>query len=52
MQLQIKIVLVVTMLDHFEPSSKMLICTWLASTILIGGIHFRTKCYGMTLKKE
>ncbi len=29
----------------------MLISTWLASTVLNCGIHIKTKCYGITLKK-
>ncbi len=38
-------VLVVTILDTFKSSSKMLISTWLASTVLNRGIHIKTKCY-------
>ncbi len=34
-----------TVLDTFEPSSNMLISTWLASTILNSGTHVKTKCY-------
>ncbi len=41
--------LVETILDTFEP--KMLISTWLASTVLNSGIHIKTKCYGITPKK-
>ncbi len=43
-------VLVVTFLDTSEPSSEMLISTWLASTVLNSGIHTKTKCYGITLQ--
>ncbi len=42
---------VVTILDTFEPSSKMLISTWLASTVLNSGTHIQTKCYGITPKR-
>ncbi len=35
----------------FEPSAKMLISTWLASTVLNSDIHIKTKCYGITPKK-
>ncbi len=51
MQLQIKTASVVTILDNFESSSKMLISTWLASTDLNSGIHLKTKNYGITLKR-
>ncbi len=42
---------VVTILDTFEPSSKMLISTWLASTVLNSNTHIKTKCYGIIPKK-
>ncbi len=42
-------VLVVTILDTFEPSLKMLISRWLAGTVLNSSIQ--TKCYGITSKK-
>ncbi len=41
----------VTILDTFEAGSKMLIGTWLASTVLNSGIHIKTKCYGITPQK-
>ncbi len=44
--------LIMTILDTFEPSSKMLINTWLASTVLNSGIHRKTTCYGITPKKS
>ncbi len=41
---------VVTDLDTFKPSSKMLISSWLASTVLNSGTHVKNKCYGYTLR--
>lgn len=44
-------VLVVTILDTFELGSKMLISTWLASTVLHSCTHIKTTLSGITPKK-
>ncbi len=46
-----QIVSVVTILDTFEHRSKMLISTWLGSTVLNSCTHIKTKCYGITPQK-
>jgi len=44
-------VFVVTIFDTFEPSSNMLISTWLASTVLNSYSHIKILFYGITPKK-
>lgn len=42
---------VVKILCHFEPISKMLVGTWLASTVLNSWTHKKTTFSAITLKK-